>query len=139
MSAMIREMKKNWEHFKESEPGGRFKERYERRQEDERGWADPKRLFNVILGSVLVVGSAFFGWAPGPGMLTFVIGLGMIAGEFRFAARFLHWSEIHGRRFWDFVVATWRSSMTGKAIVLLCVLALISATGYVVYRLFFGG
>lgn len=139
MSAMIREMKKNWEHFKESEPGDRFKERYEHRQEGERGWADPRRLFNVIVGTVRVVGSAFFGWAPGPGMLTFVIGLGMIAGEFRFAAHFLDWSEIHGRGFWDFVVATWRSSIMGKAIVLLCALALISATGYVIYRLFFGG
>lgn len=136
---MIGEMRKNWEHFKDSESGNRFKERYQRRQEDEKGWADPGRLFNVIVGTILVVGSAFFGWAPGPGMLTFVIGLGMIAGEFRFAARFLDWSEVHGRRFWKFVVETWRSSIAGKAIVLLCVLALVSAAGYVVYQLFFSG
>jgi hypothetical protein len=93
----------------------------------------------VIVGTILVVGSAFFGWAPGPGILTFVIGLGMVAGEFGPAARFLDWSEIHGRRFWDFVVETWRCSMTGKTIVLLCALALASATGYIVYLLFFSG
>lgn len=136
---MIGEMRKNWEHFKDSESGNRFEERYQRRQEDEKGWADPGRLFNVIVGTILVVGSAFFGWAPGPGMLTFVIGLGMIAGEFRFAARFLDWFEVHGRRFWKFVVETWRSSIAGKAIVLLCALTLVPATGYVVYQLFFSG
>lgn len=72
-------------------------------------------------------------------MLTFVIGLGMIAGEFRFAARFLDWAEIHGRRFWKFVTKVWRSSIAGKAVVLLCSLLLISATGYVVYWVFFSG
>ncbi len=139
LSAMIGDMKKNWERFSESKPGSRFKERYERRQEDERGWTDPRRLFNVIVGTILVVGSAFFGWAPGPGMLTFVIGLAMIGGEFLFAARFLDWSEVHGRRFWKFVTKLWRFSIAGKAVVLACALALISATGYVVYRLFFSG
>lgn len=58
---MIGEMRKDWEHFKESEPGSRFKDRYGRRQENERGWTDPRRLFTVILGTILVVGSAFFG------------------------------------------------------------------------------
>ena len=136
---MIGEIKKDWEHLKESEPGSRFKERYRRRQEDEKGWTDPRRLFNVIVGTILVVGSAFFGWAPGPGMLTFIIGLGMVAGEFGPAARFLDWSEVCGRRFWKFVVETWRSSVAGKAIILLCTLVLVSATGYAVYRLFFSG
>ena len=60
----------------------------------------------------------------------------MIAGELRFATRFLDWSEIHSISFWKFIAETWRSSVAGKVIGLSCVLALISATGYVVYRLF---
>ena len=136
---MIGETKKNWEDFKESEPGKRFMERYRRRQERQRGWTDPSRLFNVIVGTVLVVGSAFFGWAPGPGMLTFVIGLGMIAGEFYFAARFLDWAEIWTRKFWQFVTKVWHSSVAGKTLIVAATLALISATVYIVYYLFFGG
>lgn len=138
---MIGEMRENWQeswrHFKESEPGKRFTERYERRQEDGRGWADPRRLFNVVVGTVLVVGSAFFGWAPGPGMLTFVIGLGMIAGEFRFAARFLDRAEIWTRKFRRFVTETWRSSITGKALIIAMILTLVAASAYGVYFLFF--
>lgn len=137
---MISEIKKDWERFKGSNPGERFIERYRRRQEgSSSGWRDPSRLFNVILGTVLIVGSAFFGWAPGPGMLTFVIGLAMIAGEFRPAAHFLDWSEVHGTRFWRFITKLWRSSVAGKAIVLLGALILTSATGYVIYWLFFKG
>ncbi len=136
---MIGEMRKDWDCFRENDPGKRFMGRYERRQEGGRGWKDPSRLFNVVVGTILVVGSVFFGWAPGPGMLTFAIGLGMIADEFRFAARFLDWAEVWLRKFWQFVVDLWRSSVLGKAVVLSCALALIAASGYGVYRLFFGG
>lgn len=136
---MKKKWQKNWGHFKESEPGNRFMEHYKRRQEGERGWSDPRRLFNVIVGTVLVVGSAFFGWAPGPGMLTFVIGLGMIAGEFRFAARFLDWAEIRTRNFLQFFTEVWRSSIAGKALILACILLLATTLAYGTYYLFFSG
>ncbi|HSL01693.1 MAG TPA: hypothetical protein VK869_15255 [Rubrobacteraceae bacterium] len=38
-------------------------------------------MINIALGSVLVVGSMFFGWAPGPGLLTFFLGLALISDE----------------------------------------------------------
>ena len=136
---MIGETKKNWEDFKESEPGKRFMKRYRQRQKGGRGWADPSRLFYVILGTLLVLGSAFFGWAPGPGMLTFVIGLGMIAGEFRFAARLLDWAEVRARKFWRFVTAVWHNSAGGKVLVAAAVLALSAATAYGVYFFLFRG
>ncbi|CAN5700161.1 hypothetical protein BH24ACT22_BH24ACT22_09160 [soil metagenome] len=132
-------MKKDWQTFKKGDSGSRFMDRYDRRQEGERGWKDPSRLFNVIVGTVLVVGSAFFGWAPGPGMLTFVIGLAMIAGEFRFAARFLDWGEVRANGFWRFVKNVWQSSIAGKILVLLVLVALISAVAYVTYYFFFRG
>lgn len=100
---------------------------------------NPSRLFNVVLGTILVVGSAFFGWAPDPGMLTFVVGLGMIAGEFRFAARFLDWAEIRVEKFWQAIIEVWRSSISGRALILAVVLVLVTVTIYGAYYLVFRG
>lgn len=136
---MIGEMKKDWEHFKDSEPGDRFEERYRRRQEDEKGWADPRRLFNVIVGTILVVGSAFFGWAPGPGMLTFFIGLGMIAGEFHPAARLLDWAEVRTRKLVRWSKKVWEtSSRPLRALIVAAILICVATLLYVGYRLFGG-
>ena len=73
-------MKQSWRRFKGGEPGYRFQERYRRRQESEHGWRDPSRLFYVVGGLVLALGSLLLGVLPGPGMLTFFLGVGMIAG-----------------------------------------------------------
>ena len=135
----LKEVKNSWREFQESDPGSRFEEYYRRRQESGYSWFSPRRLFNVVVGLLLVVVSTFFGWAPGPGMLTFVIGLGMIAGEFRFAARFLDWAEVWLRKFWQFVTEVWHSSILGKAAILVCTPSLVATFGYTVYRLFFGG
>ena len=136
--AVIGNMKKSWREFKEGEPGHRFRERYRRRQEGERGWLSPSRLFNVIVGTILIVGSAFFGWAPGPGMLTFFIGLGMVAGEFGPAARLLDWAEVRARKAWRFIVKVWRASVMGKVLLVAVVLILGAAVLYAAYRLLFG-
>jgi hypothetical protein len=90
---MIARMKQSWRRFKESKQGHRFQDRY-RRQESEHGWRDPSRLFYVVGGLVLAVGSLLLGVLPGPGMLTFFVGLGMIAGEFRPVARLARCSPI---------------------------------------------
>ncbi len=136
--AVIGNVKKSWQEFKADEPGHRFKERYRRRQESEYGWLDPSRLFNVIVGTILIVGSAFFGWAPGPGMLTFFIGLGMVAGEFGPAARLLDWSEVRARQVWRFTTDVWRASAMGKALLVAAALVLGAAALYAAYRLLFG-
>jgi hypothetical protein len=86
-----------------------------------------------------VIFSAFFGWAPGPGLLTFVIGLGMIGGEFLTIARFLDWSEVRLRKLAHLVGVVWRSSTIGKILIVLLAMILVVAFGYVIYSVFFGG
>lgn len=136
---MIGGIKDDWEKFKQGEPGERFEERYRRRRQNHRGWWDPIRVIYVVLGVVLVVGSALFGWAPGPGMLTFLIGLGMIAGEFRIAARLLDRGEVQANKFWQFVTKVWCSSGVGKAAILVTLFIPVSGLAYGAYYLFFSG
>jgi hypothetical protein len=123
-------------YFKKSKPGDRFQVRYYRRKQS--GPGHLSRIFNIVVGSILVIFSAFFGWAPGPGLLTFVIGLALLGGEFLVIARFLDWSEVRLRKLAHFVEGVWRSSTVGKAFIVLVVVSLVAAFGYVIYAVFFG-
>ena len=134
---LIGRARRSWLLFKKSKPGDRFQVRYYRRKQS--GPGHLSRIFNIVVGSILVIFSTFFGWAPGPGLLTFVIGLAMIGGEFLTVARFLDWSEVRLRILVHFVRVVWRSSTIGKALIVLVALLLVVAFGYVIYSTFFGG
>jgi hypothetical protein len=134
---MIARMKQSWRRFKGSEPGYRFQERYRRRQESEHGWRDPSRLFYVVGGLVLAVGSLLLGVLPGPDMLTFF--LGMIAGELRPVARLLDWAEVWARVAAKRVGGIWKSSAAGKILVVAVAAILVAAVLYVAYLLLFAG
>ena len=136
---MIARTKRSWRRFGASEPGHRFQDRYRRRQESEHGWKDPRRLFYVVGGLVVAVGSLVLGVLPGPGTLTFFVGLGMIAGEFRPIARLLDWAEVRARKLGRWVGGVWRSSAAGKASVVAAAAICAATVLYAAYRLLFGG
>lgn len=51
----------------------------------------------MVGGLIIAVGSLLLGVLPGPGTLTFFLGLGMIAGEFRPVARLLDLGGSEGK------------------------------------------
>jgi hypothetical protein len=134
---MIVRTKQSWRRFRSSKPGNRFQDRYRRRQESEHGWKDPRRLFYVVGGLLLALGSLAFGVLPGPGMLTFFVGVGMIAGEFRPVARLLDWTEVRAREFGRWVGGIWRSSGAGKLLVVSVAAICVGAVFFVAYLLLF--
>lgn len=137
---MIERMRESWWRFKASKPGHRFRERYRRNQQRSRGRFDLRRFFNVVVGLAIVLVSIFFGWAPGPGWVTFFIGLGMIAGEFWPAARLLDWAEVEVRKLVRPARRIWTTSSTrGKTLIILVILVCIAALLYGAYSLLFGG
>ena len=136
---MIGRTKQIWRRFEASNPGHRFQERYRRQQAREQGWRDPRRLFFVVGGLVIAIGSLLFGILPGPGTLTFFLGLAMIAGEFYPVARLLDWGEVKIRKLVRWVERTWRSSEAGKAMVALGAAICLAAIFYVASLLLFGG
>lgn len=133
---MIGRLKGDWEEFKESKPGERFKDRYHRRQQE------PGHLVNrvllVILGSIIALGSLFTAPLPGPGFATVFLGLAILAGELLPAARLLDWSEVRLRLLWEFVLSVWRTGPFGKVSVIFVIAFLAAAFLYVAYRLLFG-
>jgi uncharacterized protein (TIGR02611 family) len=135
---MIEQMKRHWREFRESEPGERFKERYRRRQQAERGhivW----RIFLITLGAVIAVGSLILAPLPGPGWATVFVGLMILGGELLPAARFLDWLELQLRRLWRLVQKVWWASFIGKVAVVVVALVLAAAIIYVGYLLLFSG
>jgi hypothetical protein len=136
---MIARTKQSRRLFQASRAGHRFQERYRRQQAREQGWRDPRRLFFVIGGLVIAVGSLAFGALPGPGTLTFFLVLAMIAGEFYPVARLLDWAEVGARKFGRWVRGTWRSSAAGKVLVSSVAAICAAAVLYVAYLLLFGG
>ncbi len=76
---------------------------------------------------------------PGPGTLTFFVGLAMISGEFYPVARLLDWAEVRVRELGRWVGGVWGSSAVGKASVVVVGAICAAAVLYVAYRLLFGG
>lgn len=132
---MIGRLKGDWEEFKESKPGERFKERYRRRQQEPGHMV--KRVVLVILGSVIALGSLFTAPLPGPGFATVFLGLAILAGELLPAARLLDWSEVRLRRLWQFISSVWRTGLPGKIAVIVVAAILAAAFLYVAYLLLF--
>ena len=71
----------------------------------------------MVGGITIALGSLLLGVLPGPGTLTFFVGLGMIAGEFRLVARLLDWAKVRARELGRWVRGVWRSSAAGKVLV----------------------
>ncbi|MGH3088197.1 MAG: hypothetical protein ACRDSJ_12865 [Rubrobacteraceae bacterium] len=95
---MIERIKKSWRRFASSHPGHRFRDRYRYHQSKGRGRFHPVKLFYIFGGLTLIVLSALFGWLPVLGWGTAFLGLGMIAGEFKPAARLMDWGEVRARK-----------------------------------------
>jgi len=91
---MFDQLKKNWDIFKQSEPGKRFKDRYHRRSEKRHRDSKIKVLLNISIGIVIIIIGMIFWFIPGPGWLMIFIGAAIIAGESIITARFLDYIEV---------------------------------------------
>jgi hypothetical protein len=132
-----RYFRRQWHDFTQGRPGKRFQERYRRRQQRGHGWLSARRIFNLILGIVIVAVSAVGGLLPGPGWGTAIIGFALIAGEFLPAARLLDWAELRLRAFLQFVRDIWGHSWAGKGLVIATTLLLLAVLVGAIYLLFF--
>src|SRR3712207_7857669 len=123
---MIARAKRSWRHFKKSRPGARFQARYYYRKQ--RGTGRLSRIFNIFVGSMPVILSTLFGWAPGLGLVTLLIGLALIAGELFPVARLLDWSEVRLRTLARLAGKIWAgATLVGRTLIVLLVLVFVAA------------
>lgn len=137
---MLQKIKDSWRQFKESEPGRRFEERYQRRHESTGGGWNMGLLLHIGAGLVVVLAGVFFLPAPGPGSLIVIAGLGLIGGEFLPLARLLDRAEVKAREWAEQARELWaRLPIPAKILLGLVVLGGAAAVAYGTYHLFFGG
>ena len=137
---MLERIKKNWRQFKQSEPGHRFQDRYDRRQKVSQGRWDKWSIINIGLGVIIAIAGFALIPAPGPGWIVTFLGLGLLGGEFAPMARALEWVEVKARAVADWAKKVW-SNASGllKAIIVVVGLVIGAAVAYGAYQLVVGG
>jgi hypothetical protein len=94
---MLEELKQSWQRFKAGLPGRRFQQQFRYRQQFRTGLL---RKALLIAGGILIATAGiFFLFAPGPGIIIFLLGAVVIARQSFFAARAFDRVEIRLRRF----------------------------------------
>lgn len=136
---MIERMRRSLQDFRESKPGRRFRDRYDRRHEEQHSRLSPSSILYIVGGVLLVFASLILGPAPGFGFGSAFVGLELLASEFMFIARFLDKSEVRLRSFGRELRDIWRTlPVSGKALIVLIALTILVAFLYGLYWLFFG-
>jgi uncharacterized protein (TIGR02611 family) len=135
---MIEKAKQNWREFKESEPGHRFQDRYERRQRESHGPLDPGKVINILAGVIVAVLGVIFIPMPGPGSLIIALGVGLIGCEFQPVARFLDTAELRWRKLHKHAMQEWRQfPVLVRLLAVLIAFSIAVAGGYGIYQLLF--
>lgn len=93
-------LKKYWHELKEAPSGERFRNFYDVRQETRQSPA--ARIVSITIGIVLVLLGLSIGWLPGPGGFVAIIGLALLAQEFRPLAALIDATE-------RLIVRTWKA------------------------------
>jgi hypothetical protein len=133
---MFETTKDNLRHLKAGEPGSRFRDFYDYRQQHRPCGISTARVLTILVGGLLVIGGAAIGWLPGPGGFIAILGLALLAQEFRPLAAVLDWLEPKLRIVWNALVAIWRRmSVVSRVVVAMTVVFTSVTAGYAAYSL----
>lgn len=94
------------------------------------------RIFHLILALALVAVGVVLVFIPGPAVLFFFIGGGLLASESRGIARMLDWLEVKLRALWNWGTRHWKKMPHwGRAMLATGVVCVGVAAAYTSYRL----
>jgi hypothetical protein len=90
--------KDNWLQLRNGKSGTRFRDYYEFRRRRRSGPA--ARIITLVIAILLIGGGLAISWLPGPGGFVAIIGLALLAQEFRPLAWLLDQAEVFVRGLW---------------------------------------
>jgi hypothetical protein len=121
-----------WKQLKEAEHGKRFRRFYDLRQCSRD--SQIARAISIGIGVALVAFGLAIGWLPGPGGFVAILGLAMLAQEFRPLASLLDWCE-------RVIGSLWRNfrslSLFGQSSIITALLAIGIGFAYLTYTAFY--
>jgi hypothetical protein len=138
LESTLKNSMEEWRQFlKQSAPGRRFRDRYRRRQQVCRDRSTFRRVCYVAFGVAVMIGSLALAPLPGPGWGTFIVGLGMVAGEVLHVALLLDRTEVKLREALRHAKGVWgKSASTARALIALTISLGVVATVYGAYHVF---
>ncbi len=124
---MIEKWREDWQLFKASKPGFRFRDRYRRRRRNSQGGSNFRKALYVVGGLAIALVSLLLAPLPGPGWGTFLVGIMILAGELTIVARLLDRAEVMLRGPVRRVKRAW-ARLPGAVRIMIGVAALICST-----------
>jgi hypothetical protein len=136
LDSALQNSKEEWRRFLgQSAPGRRFRNRYRRRQQAGRDRSTLGKACYVAFGIAIAIGSLVLAPFPGPGWITFFVGLGMIAGEVLHIARFLDRAEVRLRGALRLAKGMWDNlALTGWVMITLVITLGVLVSAYGAYH-----
>jgi hypothetical protein len=126
-------LRESWRTLRVGSPGRRFEEAYRARQRRRKGAAGFRWLVKAT-GILLVIAGLAIGWLPGPGGVVAVVGVALLATEFRGFALLLDRMELALRGLWR---RAWkRASVARRALVVLGAATALASVALVAGRIF---
>ena len=136
MDSALQNSKDEWRRFlSQSAPGHRFRNRYRRRQQAGGDRSALRRACYVAFGIAIAIGSLVLAPFPGPGWVTFFVGLGMIAGDVLHVACFLDRAEVRARGILRHAKGKWdKLALRGRVLITLMIFLGVVASAYGAYH-----
>jgi Putative transmembrane protein (PGPGW) len=128
-------LKRQWRAFRSGKPGHRFQDRFDRNRRARASQSWLRRLLQPAIAIVLILIGVVLTFIPGPAIVFYFAGAGILAGESRTLARALDWSELKVRKVLPWLKDFWaQASPDAKQAVILAAFFAIIGAGYVAYR-----
>jgi hypothetical protein len=138
MTGILQSVKQDLQCLKHVESGKRFFAFYDFRESHRDPGFSVSRALTILFGLALTIGGASIGWLPGPGGFVAILGLALLAQEFRPMAVALDWCEVKLRALWQWCFRAWKR-MSGATRVVVTMTALVTSVSLVIaaYALLF--
>src|ERR1044072_6913082 len=134
---MLRSLKRQWRSFRGGKPGRRFVDRSDRNKQAHKSQSWWQRLIQPLIAIILLAIGVVLTFIPGPAILFYFAGAGLLAGESRWLARGLDWSELKLRKGFRWLKHRWKeASLVVKSAVILLGTCVVSAMLFAGYKLF---
>jgi hypothetical protein len=138
MTGILQSVKEDLQCLKHAKSGERFCAFYDFRASRREPGFSVSRALTILFGLALTIGGASIGWLPGPGGFVAILGLALLAQEFRPMAAVLDWCEVKLRTLWQWCVRAWKR-MSGAVRLAVTMTALATSVSLVIaaYALLF--
>ena len=134
---MLGNLKRQWRAFRGGKPGHRFQDRYESSRKLRQTQSLPQRLVQPFLALILLAIGVVLTFIPGPAVVFFFAGAGLLAGESLMLARTLDWTELKSRKLLRWAKKWWaHATLAVKSAVFFLGGCAVSGVGFAAYQVF---